>query len=798
MKQKKFTLKARLIGFTALAAIIGLSMSALSLTGCSDGSGNTNGETIHTHSYGEWSVKTPASCTAAEVQERKCSCGDTQEQTVGNPLPHTFAGGICEVCGADDPDFVETLSDIEEIIAYLSRAAGGTTVDKPLTLSVKINLTNMAPGSNWDKILQALDAAGKFVNLNLSECTLNGTIFNPYGVSAAEGKDKIVNITLPDSVTGITAGSSAAPSFKDFSNMVSFSSEKLSGISDYAFGNCTSLAMTALPEGVKSIGVYAFQNCASLALTALPEGAAISAGAFQNCASLALTALPGGIASIGSNTFYGCTNLALTALPAGITSIGSNAFQNCANLALTALPEGLTSIGNSTFQGCSRLALTALPAGVTSIGNYAFSDCTSLALTALPVGVTSIGNSAFQKCSRLALTALPAGVTSIGIATFQNCTSLAITALPEKVSVIYGYAFYGCTGLTSIDLPAGLTSIGGSAFYGCANLSTVNCLAVLPPVLDSTIFTSTSPALVIYVYNASVAAYKAAEYWNIYSGRIKGFCDDGHNYPAWTEPTCTTAGNSERTCSRCGNVDTRSSGFAALGHDWNTIKEPISAGVEAIKCKRSGCTGISDVTLTYHIGDTGPAGGVIFYVADGQEGRQSGITVQGCTGIKGSFDTYTAYYLEAARTDENNYIKWGPYNVPLDITTIVPTISDPAPEALFFIGNGRRDTCVIANFLETYTAETGPFAAQICANKTVAVGAAEFNDWFLPSIGELLELFKAKGKPDVPTANHYWSSSQNNGKDAYTRNFSDTTSAWYVREKYREESYIWVRAIRAF
>jgi len=47
-------------------------------------------------------------------------------------------------------------------------------------------------------------------------------------------------------------------------------------------------------------------------------------------------------------------------------------------------------------------------------------------------------------------------------------------------------------------------------------------------------------------------------------------CADGHDFPAWIEPTCTEAGNSERICSRinCNQTETRSTGFSALGHTY--------------------------------------------------------------------------------------------------------------------------------------------------------------------------------------------------------------------------------------
>ena len=78
-------------------------------------------------------------------------------------------------------------------------------------------------------------------------------------------------------------------------------------------------------------------------------------------------------------------------------------------------------------------------------------------------------------------------------------------------------------------------------------------------------------------------------------------CAKSHDYPAWTAPTCTVAGNSERTCTRCGNADTRTSGFAAFGHDWDYVEDDAlviptceAAGHGSRECTRIGCGEVED------------------------------------------------------------------------------------------------------------------------------------------------------------------------------------------------------------
>ena len=100
--------------------------------------------------------------------------------------------------------------------------------------------------------------------------------------------------------------------------------------------------------------------------------------AFVNCTNLALTSLPEGLTSIGEGAFTGCTSLALTSLPAGVMSIGDDTFRGCTSLALTSLPKSLTSIGHSAFAGCSNLTSITFKGTPTTIASSAFDGCTNL------------------------------------------------------------------------------------------------------------------------------------------------------------------------------------------------------------------------------------------------------------------------------------------------------------------------------------------------------------------------------------------------------------------------------------
>lgn len=79
------------------------------------------------------------------------------------------------------------------------------------------------------------------------------------------------------------------------------------------------------------------------------------------------------------------------------------------------------------------------------------------------------------------------------------------------------------------------------------------------------------------------------------AGKISVPVEHTHTWSEWTQtkaPTCTEKGTEARTCSGCGETETRE--LNALGHDWSEYKETKPAtceekGEKAKTCKRSGC-----------------------------------------------------------------------------------------------------------------------------------------------------------------------------------------------------------------
>ena len=188
--------------------------------------------------------------------------------------------------------------------------------------------------------------------------------------------------------------------------------------------------------------------------------------------------------------------------------------------------------------------------------------------------------------------------------------------------------------------------------------------------------------------------------------------------------TCTGNGNTGfGFCGRCGQAVTGTV-IPALGHEH----------IESLICKRVGCN------HQYALGDTGPGGGKIIYIAPTIAGFE-------VTSTTPSFETYTAYYLEAAPlnaaggTGVQATMRWGSsFNIGTGTR----------------IGSGRNNTAlIIAREKAAHPSDTYIYAALACDNYSIS----GFNDWFLPSIDELYQLLIRREYFSI-TSGTYWSSSQ--------------------------------------
>jgi len=261
-------------------------------------------------------------------------------------------------------------------------------------------------------------------------------------------------------------------------------------------------------------------------------------------------------------------------------------------------------------------------------------------------------------------------------------------------------------------------------------------------------------------------------------------------YEQTTPPTCTAKGIKTQTCTLCpvvNPVTSEGDAINAANHDWILSRVTISEGVNAKICNNNGCNEKSDFEFTYSIGNTILNRGIIFYVADGQSGRPLGFTVQGYgnPGDAGYFETYTAYYLEAAPANMTTTLMWSSNR------TLIPGLSQTLEdETDWVIGRGRLNTAIIIarGINQSYTTP----AASACA----ALETGDKDDWFLPSKNELNALAQIRGQHGIPNIGWFWSSSQYDTFNAWYQSFSNGNQNNFLKSTEGNASN--VRAVRAF
>ena len=194
---------------------------------------------------------------------------------------------------------------------------------------------------------------------------------------------------------------------------------------------------------------------------------------------------------------------------------------------------------------------------------------------------------------------------------------------------------------------------------------------------------------------------------------------------------------------------------------WNT--EPDGSGTSYAP----GATYSDDADLMLYaewsaIGETGEAGGIIFYddEADGTD------------------DIAGARYLEAApASTEWDNIEWGD-----DGTEI------GGDAQLTGIGDGQAATDAIVAHME------GNEITETAAQRADGLSHGGYDDWFLPSKNELDLMYFNKRDIEDFTSSNYWSSSEGNDALAWYQDFGFGSQGFggKVTSKFR------VRAVRAF
>lgn len=169
------------------------------------------------------------------------------------------------------------------------------------------------------------------------------------------------------------------------------------------------------------------------------------------------------------------------------------------------------------------------------------------------------------------------------------------------------------------------------------------------------------------------------------------------------------------------------------------------------------CNGvIDDGSPVYAIGDTGPAGGIVFYVSNG-----------GQDGFEAALDD-----AEGGSSD----IGWG-----------CPTTSIQGAAGVV-IGTGAANTAAIV----AGCADTG-----IAAKLANDFSFGGFDDWFLPSLDELNELYNQKDVVGGFGEDLYWTSTERSATNAWYQFFRMNNDGMQGSSGTKTEVFIRARFIRA-
>ena len=187
----------------------------------------------------------------------------------------------------------------------------------------------------------------------LKKVTIKGSYI--IGIKSFEGCNKITEVTIPDTIKGISCK---------------------------AFYNCSSLKKVTLKNS-GYIGSYAFNGCPKLEDLDIKDSSIkfINRLAFKETAIKSFEA-PETLYEIGVEAFNGCKNLETAELNYNLHALRNGAFSLCSSLKAVSISKNTTALGLSDgteygiFEGCT--SLEDVKIDTEKVIYRMFKDCTSL------------------------------------------------------------------------------------------------------------------------------------------------------------------------------------------------------------------------------------------------------------------------------------------------------------------------------------------------------------------------------------------------------------------------------------
>lgn len=175
---------------------------------------------------------------------------------------------------------------------------------------------------------------------------VDGYIVNRIWSSAFEQAQKLVSVTIPNTVIGIEE--CAFQNCKNLKSVKFESGSTLKHVMEWGFAGCSSLERITLPASLKSIGDMMFEDCTNLKSVTIEDNSSL--------------------VNVGSCSFQNCENLEYFDVPASVETISEEAFKNCYSLSKVDLHEGLIEIWGYAFYNCFSLTEIFIPDSIEEIG----------------------------------------------------------------------------------------------------------------------------------------------------------------------------------------------------------------------------------------------------------------------------------------------------------------------------------------------------------------------------------------------------------------------------------------------
>jgi len=277
-----------------------------------------------------------------------------------------------------------------------------------------------------------------------------------------------------------------------------------------------------IPEKVKGIGDRAFADCSNLTSVEIPNTVtSIGAGAFGNT-NLRTVYIPGSVTDIGNMVFSQSRNLISIEVDPNNSyykSIDGVLYNKSATTLLECpnrkagdliIPNTVVSIVKSAFDGGNEvLTSISIPASVNQIGQWTFANLwglVSIHVDAANASYSSENGVLYDK-SKKTLLLYPQK---------KNDSSFTIPSTVERIPEI---AMSNNTYITTLTIPASVKTIEWNAIGG-TQLTTVYAQGTTPAYISQYGFTMDLSACTLYVPAGTKKEYEARDVWKDF-GTIK-------------------------------------------------------------------------------------------------------------------------------------------------------------------------------------------------------------------------------------------------------------------------------------